>query len=146
MSVYTLTARIAAPPEIVFDLFTDIDRAHEWVGGVTKVTDVHGPVGQTGTTYTVWFGPLRAMSSPTEIIRAERPHHVRERFGSILLRGIQDVTFESDGNGTLLTQTFHIEGLLPRIMARIFATGSYRGSFRGELQTFVALAEREARG
>ena len=31
------------------------------------------------------------------------------------------------------------------IIARIFATGSYRGSFRGELNDFVRLAEREAR-
>ena len=110
------------------------------------MTDVRGPAGRTGTTYTVWFGPWRAMSSPTQVIRAQRPHHVRERFGRILLRGIQGATFEPDGTGTLLTQTFHIEGLLPRIMARIFTTGSYRGSFRGELQTFVALAEREAQG
>lgn len=86
------------------------------------------------------------MSSPTEIIRAERPHHVLKQFGSALVRGIQEVTFESEGTGTLLTQESQIEGLLPQIMARIFATGGYQGSFRGELQTFVALAEREAQG
>jgi hypothetical protein len=29
-------------------------------------------------------------------------------------------------------------------VARIFATGSYRGSFRGELEAFRNLVEREA--
>jgi type II secretory pathway component PulF len=46
--------------------------------------------------------------------------------------------------GTRLTQTFTTEGWLPAIMARIFATGSYKGSFRGELATFARLAEQEA--
>jgi uncharacterized protein YndB with AHSA1/START domain len=29
----------------VFRLWTDLDRMKEWVGGVTKVTDVTGPIG-----------------------------------------------------------------------------------------------------
>jgi hypothetical protein len=37
------------------------------------------------------------------------------------------------------------EGLVAAIFGRIFAMGSYRGSFRGELDTFVRLAEAEAR-
>jgi hypothetical protein len=44
-----------------------------------------------------------------------------------------------------LTQQFWINGIISRVMGRIFAFGSYRGSFRGELKSFVRLAEREAR-
>jgi hypothetical protein len=35
MPTYRMTARAAAPPERVFDLWTDLDRMKELVGGVT---------------------------------------------------------------------------------------------------------------
>jgi hypothetical protein len=114
---------------------------HEWTGGVTRVTDVTGPSDQAGTTYTVWFG---RMGSPTRILEADRPRRIRSRFGNTVLRGETEVSFEAEGAGTALTQRFRTEGLIPAIAARIFATGSWRGSFRGELATFARLAEREA--
>jgi hypothetical protein len=33
--------------------------------------------------------------------------------------------------------------VLPGIAGRLLATGSYRGSFRGQLSSFARLAERE---
>jgi uncharacterized protein YndB with AHSA1/START domain len=138
---YTFTVHIAAPPEVVFSLWTNLDRIHEWIGGVTGVTNVSGPPDQAGTTYTVLFGRMR---SPTRILEAERPRRIKSRFGNSLLRGETEATFEPDGTGTTLTQHFRTEGLVPAIAARIFATGSWRGSFRGELATFAMLAEREA--
>ena len=62
-----------------------------------------------------------------------------------MLRGETRVTFEPTAAGTRLTQEFQTEGLIPAISAWIFALGSYKGSFRGELETFVRIAEREAR-
>jgi hypothetical protein len=53
-------------------------------------------------------------------------------------------TFEPLGERTRLTQVFDTVGLIPAISAWIFAHGSYRGSFRGELEAFVRIAEREA--
>jgi uncharacterized protein YndB with AHSA1/START domain len=142
MSTYQFRLRIDAPPDLVFDLWTDLDRMGEWIGGVTKVTDVSGPAGEAGTTYTTWFGNV---SSRTEVLEAERPKMIRTRFGSWLLRGESKATFEPEGDGTRLTQEYRVQGLIPRVMARIFATGSYRGSFRGELNDFARLAERDAR-
>ena len=55
-------------------------------------------------------------------------------------------TFEADGDGTLLVETFATEGLVPALMARLWAIGSYRGSSKGELDSFERLAEREASG
>jgi polyketide cyclase/dehydrase/lipid transport protein len=141
MAAYEFTIRIAAPPERVFDLWTDLDRMKEWVGGVTKVTDRTGPLDRPGTRYTVWFG---RMASPAEVIEVDRPRVFRTRFGNRLLRGESGMTLEPDGAGTILTQWFRTEGLIPALMARIFATGSYRGSFRGELEAFARIAEREA--
>ncbi len=63
-----------------------------------------------------------------------------------MLRGETHVTFEPSPTGTRLTQEFRTEGLIPAISAWIFSLGSYKGSFRGELNSFARLAEREARG
>ena len=57
----------------------------EWVGGVTKVTDVTGPVDRVGTRYIVRFGPVK---SPTEVLEADRPRRFRTRFGNWYLRGV----------------------------------------------------------
>jgi uncharacterized protein YndB with AHSA1/START domain len=141
MAHYQFTVDIAAPIEQVFDLWTNVDRWHEWIEGITKVTDVSGPPGQAGTRYTIWFGSMR---SPSEILDAERPSRIATRFGNRMLRGKTQVTFEPTASGTRLTQEIRTEGLIPAISARIFAIGSYRGSFRGELATFVHIAEREA--
>ena len=142
MATYTFSVHVDAPPELVFDLWTNLDRAPEWIGGLTGFTDVTGPVQQRGTRYTARFG---RMSSPTEVLDAERPHVFATRFGSRLLAGENRATFEPKDGGTRLSQTFLVRGLIPRIFARIFATGAYRGSFRGELNEFVKIAEADAR-
>ncbi len=142
MAHHTFTVEIAAPPQLVFDLWTNLERMHEWIEGISNVGEVTGPPGEAGTRYTIWFGSMR---SAAEILEAERPRRLRSRFGNRMLRGETRVTFEPIPAGTRLTQEFLTEGLIPAITARIFALGSYKGSFRGELQTFVRLAEREAR-
>ena len=143
MGRYEFSTFIAASPDRVFDLWTDLDRMSEWVGGVTHVSDVSGPITQPGTTYTVWFG---GMASRTVVLDVERPRRFRTRFGNRILRGTNEATLERVGTGTQLTQRMETEGLIAAIMGRIFAMGSYRGSFRGELATFVGIAEREAGG
>lgn len=142
MGRYTFSLRIDAPPEVVFDLWTNLDRAPEWIGGLKRITDLTGPVDVAGTRYTAWFG---SMASPTEVIEAARPRRFATRFGSIILKGTNSATFEPDGSGTRLTQTFATRGVVSAIMASIFARGSYSGSFQGELQHFGRLAEAEAK-
>jgi uncharacterized protein YndB with AHSA1/START domain len=140
---HRFVVQVRAPREQVFDLWTDLDRAHEWIEGLTRITDVTGPVTTAGTRYTAWFGRMR---SPSEILQVDRPRLVTTRFGSWLLRGVVQATFEDQGgDGTRLTQEFWTNGIISAVMARIFAFGSYKGSFRGELKSFARLAEREAR-
>lgn len=140
MSEHRLSIDIAAPPARVFALWMDLDRMREWVGGVTGVTDITGPTDVAGTRYTVRFGPMK---SPTEILEVQRPHHVRTRFGNLILKGESDVRFEPTAGGTRLTQVFRTRGLISAITGRLFAAGSYEGSFQGELETFRAIVERE---
>jgi uncharacterized protein YndB with AHSA1/START domain len=141
MAEYRFSIHVDAPRQRVFALWTDLDRMREWVGGVTRVTDVTGPVEQAGTRYTVWFGPMR---SPTEVLEVESPARIRTRFGNWLLRGETLATFAVEGSGTRLVQVFKTQGLISVISARLFSIGSSRGSFRGELEAFGAIAEREA--
>lgn len=141
MAEHRFSIDIAAPPERVFGLWMDLDRMTEWVGGVTRVTDVSGPIDVAGTRYTVWFGPMK---SPTEILEVERPRHVRTRFGNLILKGESDARFDPTPDGTRLTQVLRTRGVISALAARLFATGSYEGSFRGELEAFRRIAEREA--
>jgi len=144
VATFRLSTHVAAPPERVFDLWTNLDRMAEWVGGVTKVTDLSGPIDRAGTTYTTWFGSI---ASRTTVVDAERPRRFRTRFGNRILAGESWAAFEPDGRGgTNLVQELHTEGIVAAIFGRIFATGSYKGSFRGELNEFVRIAERDAAG
>ena len=140
MPMHRLTAFAAALPERVFDLWTDLDRMKEWVGGVTKVTDVTGPVDRVGTRYVVWFGPVK---SPTEVLEAERPRRFKTRFGSWILRGTNSTTFELEGSGTRITEEFVTAGWVSAVTSRLFGMGSFKGSYQGELNDFAKLAERE---
>ena len=142
MAHYTFSVHVDAPPERVFALWTNLERMGEWVGGVTGVTDISGPVDRVGTTYVVHFGPVR---SSTEVLEAERPHRFATRFGSWVLRGRSSATFEAEGDGTRVTQAFETVGRISAISSWLFSRGSYEGSFRGELEKFGRIAEREAR-
>ena len=143
MAHYTISTHVAAPPEHVFALWTNLDRMGEWVGGVTGVTDVSGNVDRAGTTYVVHFGPMK---SPTEVIEVEPPRRFVTRFGSWVLRGRSSATFEPDAGGTRLTQEFETVGRISAISSWVFSRGSYEGSFRGELEKFARIAEREVPG
>ncbi|MFJ4170979.1 SRPBCC domain-containing protein [Paenarthrobacter sp. NPDC089714] len=140
MGTFHVSTFIAAPPERVFATWTDQDRFKEWIGGVTGVTDRVGPIDEPGSRYTVWFG---RMASPTEVLAVERPRHIRTRFGNAILKGESDVTFLPEDAGTRLNQEFVTRGFIAGIFGRLFATGSYKGSFKGELEVFRRLVERE---
>ena len=140
MASYRFTARAKAPPELVFDLWTNLDRMAEWVGGVTAVTELSGPIDHAGTTYVTHFG---RMKSPTQVLEAKRPSRFVTRFGNWLLRGENATVFAPDGDGTRITEEFRTRGVISALSALFFASGSYRGSFQGELNEFVRIIDRE---
>lgn len=142
MGEYRFTLHVDAPPEQVFDLWVNLDRASEWIGGLTEITERVGDPGTTGARYVSHFGPMR---SPTEVLEAHRPRSIRTKFGNRVLRGETEATFEPEGAGTRLNQVLRTTGVISAISARIFATGSYQGSFQGELEHFGRIAEAEAR-
>ena len=50
-----------------------------------------------GTRYTAWFGPMRSL---TDVLQVNQQLLVRTPFGSWLLRGVEQATFEDQGHGT----------------------------------------------
>ena len=83
------------------------------------------------------------MKSPTEILEVDRPHHVRTGFGNLILQGESDVRFEATPDGTRQTQVFRTRDFISALTGRLFAAGSYEGSFKGELERFRSIVERE---
>ena len=144
MGTHSFVVDIASPRDRVFDLWVNLDRAHEWTEGMKDVIEVSGPSDQAGTTYVTRFGSWS--KSLTTVVAAERPRHITTRFGTWLLRGENEATFEeiNDGAGTRLTQKFRTQGVIPAISSWIFSQGSYKGSFRGELEQFKRICESEA--
>jgi hypothetical protein len=132
---------VAAPPELVFDLWNDLDRAREWLVGLQKVTDRSGPPDQPGSSHVLWFNGRPA---PVTVLEVDRPLRIVNRLGGGLFKGTLGATFEPQGGGTRITEWLEPEGLGPTIAGWIFSKGSWRGSFQGELKTFKQLAEREA--
>jgi hypothetical protein len=101
--------------------------------------DQHAPL--TSASYVVDFGPVK---SPTQVLEVERPRLFSTKFGSWILRGRSSATFEPEMDGTRITQTFETVGLISAVSSWVFSRGSYEGSFRGELEKFARIAEREA--
>src|SRR5204862_8212173 len=100
----------------VFELWAEVGRMKEWVGGVTKVTDITGPLERAGTRYVVWVGPMK---SPTEVLEVERPRRFKTRFGNGILRGVSSTTFEPEGGGTRIVVEMRTEGLVSAITSRL---------------------------
>jgi hypothetical protein len=71
------------------------------------------------------------------ILQVDRPSLVRTRFGSWLLRGVEQATFEDQGDGTRLTHEFWTNEIISAVMARIFAFGSVRGQLPGRTKYFA---------
>jgi hypothetical protein len=146
-----------SPPEALF-LWADLDRVIEWMEGVTRVSDAMGRpdlpdfalpghstplVTGPGSRYTLWFG---RRSVRHQVLYQEEPRVAaahRTRLEGSFRRGETLVTFEPETDGCRITLAVRADGLLPRIVARILATGSYRGSYRSQLSSFARLADRE---
>jgi len=153
MARFEFGITVDAPTERVFDLWTNLDRAPEWLVGLSKVTDRTGAGDQAGSSYVMWFSGRPATVT---VLEAERPRRIRSRLGGGIFKGTTEARFEPEGGGmpgsgdaaaggrTRITQWFEPEPGFPTVMAWIFSKGSWKGSFKGELKTFKSIVEREA--
>jgi hypothetical protein len=134
---------IAAPPECVYDLYTDLHRVGEWQEGNPTITDVSGDADRAGAAYTVRRG--RA-ASRSEVTVAERPTRQVVRIdGPLGLRAEITSLFTPEGNGTRLTIALQTEwrfAPLGRVLEWVIFNP---GIGRRELGKLKVIAEREVR-
>lgn len=143
MAAHSFEVDIAAPPELVFDIWVDPERSPEWTDGLTRVSDISGMPGRAGTRYAAWFGRTRAAA---EVIVGDRPRRYAWNVRLGPLAAEFDTRFDPSGSGTRMTETVRTRGLVAWLWNRVLSTGSYRGSFRGELRAFARIVEREQSG
>lgn len=140
MTRRSFSVEIAAPPEHVFDLWVDTDRMPEWTEGLTRISDVSGERGQVGTRWVSWFGRSRTTA---EVIEADRPRVVAWRVRAGPISATIAATFAATGTGTRLVETIGTTGVVGWVWSAILGTGSYRGSFRGELAVFARICGQD---
>lgn len=140
MTDRTFSVDIAVPPERAYDLWVDVDRMPEWTEGLTRVSDLEGERGQAGARWVSWFGRSRTTA---EILVAGRPRTVSWRVRAGPVSAVIGATFAPIGSGTRFTETIGTSGVVGWVWAAILGTGSYRGSFRGELGVFARICEQD---
>ena len=105
MAKRSVTIEIAAPPDAVYGLYTDLGRVREWQAGVKDAT-ASGPLGERGTRWrTTYRWPVRVTG---EILAVEpgvrHEQRVKEMLGFVTC--IMTARFEATGAGTRLTVDF----------------------------------------
>lgn len=98
---------VGAPPEVVFDLVTDIGRTGEWSPICTGCWwDDPAEAGQVGA----WFTgrnelPTRTWETRSQVVAAERPKEFAFEVGEGFVRWAY--TFSPSDEGTLVTESWH---------------------------------------
>lgn len=147
MESYQFTTHIGAPPERVFELYTDVHRIKEWQPGVRAVTGVTGPLDQVGARYTLVVGPWPARSR-VEITRVQRPVLHEERVRALGIKATVTARFAPAQGGTDLTfeWSFRVPWWMGGRLLERFITRDGGKTSRLEIGLLKQLAEKEAGG
>ncbi|TMF05047.1 MAG: SRPBCC family protein, partial [Chloroflexi bacterium] len=105
MATHRYSIWIDAKPELVWEIFTEVDRIPEWQTGGPVVTDVSGRGDMAGTTYAVRRGPGVAH---TTVLEAIRPSRYRSRTDAYLGLWFETIALlVSEKGGTRLDLETH---------------------------------------
>jgi uncharacterized protein YndB with AHSA1/START domain len=138
-----VSADIGAPPERVFDLYTDAQRVGEWQTGVKSVAAT-GPLAQVGSTWSVRYsGPFTIKGIVLEV---HRPVSHRQRFSEMmgLVSCSTTASFVPSEIGT--RATFDLDyrvagGPIGRLFDGMLG-GEIAGRFNKDLAGLKAIAEQ----
>ena len=150
MAEFTLTKRIAAPVETVFDVATDLAHAAEHIRGIERIELVtDGPVG-AGTRWRETRKMMGHMSTETlEITTFDRPHHYTIGCESCGVYFETTFRFAPVGDATDLTLDVRMEArsLMAQLMSPLgnlmFGT-TMRQMMDDDLEDIKRVAESQA--
>lgn len=143
MGTYSYAIWIAAPPDGVYDLYTDLDRVGEWQEGKPTITDRSGDRDRPGYTYTTRRGRSTTGSA---VIVAERPMtHVVHLEGALGLHAEITSRFVREQEGTRMTIELDARWRSP-LVGRVLEKAIFDPrTARRELAKLKEIAEREHR-
>ena len=127
--------RFSAPPQAVWDVYTDHARWSEWAGFARSWLEVEGRPDRNGSGAVRAFGsgPVRAFE---EVLDFEPPKRMTYRLvrGGLPLRDhLGEVVFEPDGDGTRVVWRCRFESKLPGLggLLRVAVTRVFRQALEG---------------
>ncbi|WP_280356570.1 SRPBCC family protein [Nocardia otitidiscaviarum] len=147
MPTISVTREIAAPPERVWAVVTDIDRAAEVMQGIDKVERVGGGTGfEVGTAWRetrTMFGRQSTETMAVTAIEPGRSYTVEADSHGTHVTSV--ITVTAQGDGTLLAMTFGGEarglaGKLAGVLGKLFE-GATRKLVQRDLDDIAAAAE-----
>lgn len=134
---------IDAPPERVFDLYTDAQRVGDWQTGVKSV-EATGSLAQVGSAWTVRYGGPFVVKGT--VLEVERPVRHLQRFSEMmgLVSCTTTASFVSAG-GSGTRATFDLDyrvagGPIGRLFDGMLG-GEIEGRFKKDLAGLKAIAE-----
>ncbi len=141
MGTFSYWIWIAAPPEGVYDLYTDIDRIGEWQEGKPRITERSGDARRAGSSHVTRRGPF---ASRSEVVVADRPtRQVVKVDGPLGLHAEIGSEFESEKRGTRLTVRLDARWER-RALGRVLEWAVFnQRTARRELDNLKVIAERE---
>ena len=125
-----VTRRIAAPPEAVFEVATDHARYRHWAGFPSSRLETEGSPDRNGVGAVRVLGP-----AVEEVLEFEPPKRMAYRLvrGAPLANHRGEMTFEPDGDGTLVTWRCRFDSKVPGLgfLLRAGITRMFRRALAG---------------
>jgi uncharacterized protein YndB with AHSA1/START domain len=127
-----VTRRFAAPPQAVWDVYTDHAGWKEWAGFRSSWLEVRGDPDPNGTGAVRGFGSggIRVFEEVLEFDPPRRMTYRVVRGGLPMKNHLGEVVFEPDGEGTRVVWRCRFESRIPglggpmrRFVARVFRNG-----------------------
>ena len=128
--------RIAADPETVWELLTDLERWPTWKSDVRSVA-LHGAL-RPGTIFVWKAGPGTITSTLQEV---DRPRAIGWTGSTFGVKAIDAFRLEASGDGTLVSEAESWEGFVARLFPRRLRK-TLRSSLDDGLAELKAEAER----
>jgi carbon monoxide dehydrogenase subunit G len=148
MAHISSSIHVDAPPERVWEVLANVERAPEWQAGTIEVRDIKGSLDEVGGSYTSILKIAgRPLEGHWETTRAERPRLIEFKGtapGGGRATGSQRL--EASGHGTDLTFEIDYElpgGFLGQMANKLFVERQLERDANHSLENLKALCESE---